>query len=179
MLKNGFSAPRYEIPNIDNIFGFGSLIYKNYKFVNGTLQNGKLDGWLSERNTRPFDNNVSYLLKVLSSTTHQAMLKNPHWNLQYNLLRLRKMRNNAKVNCSIRRKKFPCDLTKAPCLFNIFEDPCEENNIAEFLPQRFEEIKKLYLDKLNEVVPSLRVKEDPACNPLYFNNTWTWWQGEL
>lgn len=179
MLKTGAVSPRYEIPNIDDVFGFGSLIHQNYKFLNGTLLNGKLDGWLAERNPRPYDNSISYVLKVLNSKTNQAMSTNPQWNLSLHLLRLRRMRDDASVKCSRRRTKTPCDLTKAPCLFNIFEDPCEQNNIAEAFPQKLNEMKRLYFDKLNQAVPSIRVPADPACNPLYWNNTWTWWQGEL
>jgi len=74
------------------------------------------------------------------------------------------------------KKKNPCDLLKAPCLFNIDEDPCEENNLAEEKASML----KLLLKKYNEVqrtsVPSRRQPTDPLCDPKFFDNNWNWWQ---
>lgn len=179
MMSSGIANPRKEIPNIDDVFGFGSLIHKNYKFVNGTLQNGKLDSWLSERNPTPRDSDISYGAKVLTSQTNYALMMKRDRNLFLNYNRMFQMRKLSRVSCSRSNQKVQCDLTKNACLFDIFEDPCEQNNLADSHPNEFALMKQLYFDKLNEIVPSIRVREDSRCDPLNFNNTWSWWQDEL
>lgn len=178
MIKSNIDPPRNEVVNLDNIAGFGSLIQERYKFVNGSALTGMFDGWLSSKNYYWFDNFNTYITKVLRSKAFQALTKVT--NLPLNFFDILMKREKLKVVCSKKYFKTSCDPLKAPCLFDIIEDPCEQNNLAnsDYFKNIFNSMKKRFSDIVNSAVPSARKPPDSACDPRNFNDTWTYWQGE-
>ncbi|KAL6264453.1 hypothetical protein P5V15_004562 [Pogonomyrmex californicus] len=60
-------------------------------------------------------------------------------------------------------KYISCDLIRSPCLFDIKNDPSASLEMT-LLQYRY------------NMVPPSNVKPDPRANPIYWNNTWTYWQ---
>lgn len=178
VIRSNVDTSRKEVVILDNIAGFGSLIQGQYKFVNGSVLNGMFDGWLSTKHYLSIDNFATYTFKVLKSKVQQALEKIS--NFQLNLFDVIFTRNRLIVQCSRKLWKNSCNPLKAPCLFDIIDDPCEQNNLADssYFQNIFNSMKERFADIVSSAVPSVRKKPDPACDPRNFDNTWTWWQGE-
>lgn len=95
---------------------------------------------------------------------------------------IRKLRKEATVKCDNHdgnRETKICNPLEKPCLFNLLEDPCEMNNLANVESEKLLELSKL-IDKYS--ADSVWPRNQPAdsrCNPGDFNDTWTWWWDEL
>jgi arylsulfatase B len=176
MINNGGPSQKNEIVNIDDVFGFGSYIHYTMKYVNGTVNDGAYDGWLASKNNNGDIDPLQYALNVLNSTVSRAIYSVQKKNLCVDkILELRKV---ATISCSNSVTKNPCDLKKGPCLFDIFEDPCEENNLASTRPVIKNLLEKRYNEKKRLIVPTRRRPADPACDPKNFNFNWNWWQND-
>lgn len=177
VINNGGPQIRFEVVNIDDVLGFGSYIILNYKFVNGSSSNGVYDGWLASTNRHGGSSDATYAQSVINSMASQAIMSVQKKN-SLSADKIFKLRREASVRCTNDVTKTPCDVTKAPCLFDIFDDPCEENNLAQSKPVLFEALKTRYAIIRTNVVPSRRKPSDPACDPSNFNGTWSWWQSD-
>lgn len=147
MIANGTAALRKEVVVIDDVFGVSSFIQDGYKFVNGTLLDGYADSWLGS-NVHHDANSDTYMDNVLNSKTAKALKKFR----KLDSAAVQKIRAGAKVECG--SVKTECNLMKAPCLFDIMKDPCEQNNLASTHPSVMKSIKKAFDKKLKNVVPS-------------------------
>lgn len=178
LINGGGPEQRKEVINLDNVLGFGMYIRNQYKLVNGTLVNGAFDGWLSPET--PKDSNIdpiTYAINVLNSTTSRAILANQKKN-RLGIDKILELRREATVKCGCQLKKNACDLTKAPCLFNINEDPCEQNNLANKEHSMLNVMLKKFNEAIDSAVPSRRRFADPASDPKYFNFNWQWWEAD-
>lgn len=170
-ISEGKPTSRKEIVHvIDPIFQYSSYTQNNFKVLNGSTVEGKFDTWLGdiEKPEVQFDeyyNEISSSLSAIAIQKHDNALTR---NLVQNL------RKNATVKC--RNFESPCNPLKSPCLFDILEDPCEQNNLAE---TNIEILTKL-MDHLQfhstKSVPPLYKTRDPNCDPVKFNFTWNWWE---
>jgi arylsulfatase B len=147
MVANGTSGLRKEVVVIDDVFGVSSLIENRYKFVNGTLLDGYADSWLGS-NVHHDANSDSYVKNVLNSKAAKALKKFG----KLDSTTVATLRAGAKVECG--GVKTECNLMKAPCLFDIMKDPCEENNLASTHPKEMKSIRKTFDKRLKNVVPS-------------------------
>lgn len=176
VINYDWRSARQEVVSIDDVAGCGALISGNYKFVNGSSTAGKYDGFLSAKSFDGDNDSINYAINVLNSTASRAILSIQTRN-RLNLDKIFYLRNAATVRCSNNVEKTPCDLLKGACLFDIWEDPCEENNLANSRRLAFNNMKSRYFDKVKSFVPSGRPKQpDPACDPVNFNGNWHWWQ---
>lgn len=178
--NNGGVSVRDEVANIDDVLGFGSIIKKfgafTFKLVNGTLSTD-FDGWLASKNDNGNVEPKVYAENVLNSVAAKAIAlvqkSNP---LTAN--KILALRSLATIQCSNSVFKSTCDPSKRPCLFNIIDDPCEENNLADFL--LMQPIYRRMLQEYNtvkaNVIPTRRKPSDPACDPKNFHGNWQWWQ---
>lgn len=62
-----------------------------------------------------------------------------------------------------------------PCLFDLLEDPCEIQNIAQEQPQITKQLLERIQQFVEELVPQTNKPSDRAANPIYYNNTWCTW----
>lgn len=179
-INKGWPSTRKEIVNVDNVLGFGSRIAYNLKFVNGSSSAGRFDGYLANKTTNGDNNPYNYARKVLNSEASQAIqsVQKPYQRLTPE--KIFEIRRKATVQCQNSVHKNPCDLTKAPCLFDLSSDPCEENNLADLPSYSFilQLMKKNYEEIVRTVVPSRRRPTDCASDPKNFNNIWNWWQSD-
>lgn len=60
-----------------------------------------------------------------------------------------------------------------PCLFDVINDPCELNNLAEKYPNIVKTLQ-MRLHEFNvSAVPPGNLEIDPRGNPIFFDYTWT------
>lgn len=173
VVNNDAKAVRDEIVHIDEIFEFGSIIKGDYKIVNGTVYDGAFDGWLSSKGGSSNINFEKYINLAASSASARAIDSKA-----INSDSVLSMQKQIDVKCSTNSKKVSCHILNGPCLFNISEDPCEENDLSKSQPNIMSKMQKLYDYWLNKLIPSIRKKPDQRCDPVNFNNTWNWWQNE-
>lgn len=170
----GFPA-RNEIVNIDNVLNFGSFIYGPYKLVNGSLAGGTFDGWLSSTNKSYNNDPIDYALNVLTSEASRAILSIQKKN-RLSIDKILQIRSLATARCTNGVEKNGCDLSKGPCVFDIYNDPCEENNLAGKRPMILRSLLQRYNERVHQAVPSRRQPTDPASDPVHFDLNWQWWQ---
>lgn len=176
VINYGGRAVREEIVDFDDVLGFGSYIQYPFKLVNGSLFNGIYDNWLSTRSTNKHRSDpISYAINILNSTTSRAILSLRRRSA-LNIDQILGLRADTSVSCSNNVERSYCDLRKGPCVFDIYLDPCEENNLAEQNPFLLNSLLTRYNEKLRQAVPSRRRAADPACDPINFGLNWQWWQ---
>lgn len=150
MIIDGTEPHRNEVVFIDDVSGYSSIIFNDYKLVNGSSSNGEADGWLGSNNNSNYNAN-EYADVVMKSKVAQLL---SNFNTKLDIAVVKDLRTNIQVKCS--GKKVACDLLKAPCLFHIFNDPCEENNLANSSTQIMKQMTYKLKDKLKNITPSRR-----------------------
>lgn len=170
-MSEGVPTKRKEIfLSTDSIFKFNSCILGKFKILKDTFSGGEFDRWLGEIESH----NISkeeYNQEILSSLVAQSLSK---YEDPLSTEEIKNLRKDATVVCqNILRS---CDLNKSPCLFNILEDPCEQNNLAELYPEKLEELMGNLQSHLSNSIPDVYKDGDPNCDPNNFNYTWSWWQ---
>ncbi|XP_037905107.1 arylsulfatase B-like isoform X3 [Hermetia illucens] len=178
-LQRGYPSPRWNIVhNIDEIFGYSSYSTLKWKLVNGSRIED-YNGWLGSKTNESDPRAEDYVNLILNSTVNEVMSK---LNAEIYMKLLTKdqilaLRKSAIVDCPTRNlTDAECNPSKSPCLFDIENDPCERYNLADRFPQDLERLKSdVEYFRLHTEKP-VRVPADPACDPRYYNLTWTWWQ---
>lgn len=150
MITSGSVSLRNEVITIDDVFGYSSFIFNGIKYVNGSSSNGQADTWLGSNNNSDI-NASGYVDEVFNSKAAKA-LRNFHETLTS--ASIKELRSNLKVECA--GIKHECNLLEAPCLFDIQNDPCEENNLAAANPVMMEEMTKTFNERLKTLVPARR-----------------------
>lgn len=163
------------VHNVDPIVPYSSYLHGQWKYVNGTV-NPQLDTWMGNiaENENPDASN--YLRIVRNTTTWSILSRRRERTITES--EMAALRRSATVQCkaiSDAAGLTPCDPLKAPCLFNIREDPCEQDNLADTYPLiRVLLQQKLQIAKLKVKYP-LNVPPDPKCDPALNCYQWTYW----
>lgn len=172
-ISTGALSPRNEVLyNIESVLGYSALMNDGWKLVNGS-ENMKYAGWLGRSGVE--DVNVTFENYSKTVVESEAARSFPTIDLES----MKKMRNDATVKCTVKVNATKCDPIVAPCLFNIFDDPCEQNNLAVIHSEKVKFLLGILNHHLNEMIPMRRKITDPNCDPKNYNNTWTWWQDEI
>lgn len=177
VINHGCRQVRDEIVNVDDVLGFGCYISYPYKLVNGTLFNASYDGWLSTSGPGGDNDPINYALNVLNSTVSRAIFALPN-RISLSVDQILAKRAALTVRCSSRAGKTACDLRKGPCVFDIFADPCEQNNLAIKNPALLDNLMWKYQSRIPPIAPTRRRKPDPACDPINFDMNWQWWESD-
>jgi arylsulfatase B len=171
-LVNDVASPRNEIVlSLDPVLRFASIISENWKLVNGTTINGLYDGYLGDIEELSINANV-YADEILKSKVGKALKKQ-----KLTKEKVLSLRSSAKISCNEANNPITnCDPLMAPCLFNIINDPCERNNLAETIPGVLNDLLiKMNFYLQNAAAVRRTFVSDPKCDPSFFNNTWSWW----
>lgn len=157
-LSHGKTCPRTEVLlNIDPISKVSALRVGSYKVIQGTLFNGIWDGWYGPSGRE--NNTLQYMFENKS-------LKKPEVNSE--LLCHKKCKNVT-----------ACFPGNSPCLFNVDEDPCEFNNLADQKPDILNTLlRRLSFYKKSAVRPGNKPL-DPQSNPKFHNYIWTNWMDSI
>ncbi|KAG5890787.1 hypothetical protein JTB14_007181 [Gonioctena quinquepunctata] len=167
-ISNDEISKRTEIlHNIDDIYGSAALTAGPWKLVKGTNYEGTWDNWYG-----PSGRGYNYSFSIIENSPAGKALKSI--NKSAPISKMEVLREKATVPCSP-----PVDTTEnckplaAPCLFNILEDPCEKNNLAEKYPNILQSLIEK-LKRYNETaVPPGNLPLDPRGDPKYWNYIWT------
>lgn len=174
MISTGSDGLRKELPvNIDEKFGYGILISNGYKLVNGTTVNGRYDRWMGILDQSEEEDPDSYYHIVHNSPTFKAIAKFTIGNDSRN--RIDHLRHRLKLKCNNVVNQNSCNPLSSPCLFNLLQDPCELNNIAEQEPLWLSKMLNRLQELSGQKVPARNLPGDPESDPTKFNNSWTWW----
>lgn len=174
MLSKQRPSPRVEIVhNINPIYPYTSYLLGNWKYVNGTV-NPQFDTWLGDIPTADNPNAHEYTRDLFGSPAWKSVSK--YRTKMLTRTDTLKLRERTKVIC---RESYSladaCDPMKAPCLFDLYSDPCETRNLANKLPKVLE-VVELYLERAKwKIVPPNNKPLDPCSNPALNNGLWTYW----
>lgn len=180
-LSNAGPSPRSELViNIDPLpsGSYSALIKDNFKYVNGTTTDGAYDQWLGvidDSESHPLT--TFYSTWILRSDAGRALSAvNGH---RLTRARIQALRNESTINCGRQNSKTVCNPLVKPCLFDLIRDPCETNNLADIEVAKLKELGELVQHYLAYGVEPKNQPADDRCDPVNFNNTWTWWWDEL
>uniref|UniRef100_A0A1B0CEG6 Sulfatase N-terminal domain-containing protein n=1 Tax=Lutzomyia longipalpis TaxID=7200 RepID=A0A1B0CEG6_LUTLO len=124
---------REIVHNIDTIEGYTSYYTHGWKYINGTMWEGKHDSWLGNMPYETSPEAHQYENIVMNSITWRVLNPFARMHLQPN--NVKSLRRRTSFHC---QKKLwfsrECKPREAPCLFNVHTDPCEVNNVAHLLP---------------------------------------------
>lgn len=178
---------------------FMAYISDNFKLMVGTANKGRFDRWLSTP-IEPTEQNstfgTNYGKAILSSVGGRVLSKysqtkedranrsssNPTGMITAN--EITEIRSKAQITCNgftppNENAHDACHPLVAPCLFDVFRDPCETTNLASKFPEIVQKLKAK-LDYYSSIAAPFRNKPaDPQSNPADFNGVWTWWRDEL
>lgn len=125
-LSEDTESPRKMVlHNIDDIFGVAGLTYGDWKYIQGSTYNGQWDGWYG-----PSGREWVYDIGgVIGSTAGRAVAS---IGLALSADVIRRLREDAMIKCPPKNDSLPlCKPLEAPCLFNVQQDPCEDNNLID------------------------------------------------
>lgn len=173
VINYGDPQIRNEVINRDNVIGYSSFIHYPYKLVNGTISKGVYDTYTSTKTSDYQGSSYSYAVNVLNSTVSRAIFSLKRRKV-FDVDEILAMRNRNVVDCSASSVS-SCDITAGPCLYNIYEDPCEQNNLAsDSSLLSYMQARLQYLTR--NTLPSRSQKPDAASDPINFDLNWQWWQ---
>lgn len=156
--------------NIETALSISALAVDGWKIVNGS-ENLDYAGWFGSSGRHVNTTFEGYLSTVLDSIAAKNL---PELDSEV----IKKLMKKSATECNRNSPVTNCNPKLAPCLFNIIDDPCEMNNMAEAHPEKLVEL----INELNRhfqlMVPSLRKSSDPMSDPKYHNNTWSWWRAD-
>ncbi|XP_067001721.2 arylsulfatase B [Anabrus simplex] len=181
-LSNDGNSNRTEVlHNIDDIYGNAALTFGQWKLVNGSSYEGAWDGWYGpsgrEDTRHPYD-----VGQVLGSKVARALSKIRRGLTPEQVL---SRRSEAEVTCfspSLTTTEATteglapptnCKPLKAPCLFNIHSDPCEQYNLADRYPGILRHMLQLLEQHNATAVAPSNLPWDPRADPRFWDHTWT------
>lgn len=178
-LSLNLESPRNDIlGHLDTIDPqYATYMSSQWKYINGTTYNGLVDVWSGAIDSKEIhESMLTYGVAVLTSVTGQALAS---FGAPLNVSGINNFRSEAEIQCPTKSNQMQCDLLRAPCLFNIWEDPCERYNVieeypevAEYMEEQISHFRKIAVQARNKVT-------DTRADPSQFNETWTWWYDEL
>ncbi|XP_054268622.1 arylsulfatase B-like isoform X1 [Macrosteles quadrilineatus] len=172
-LSRGYPGPREEvIIDVDDKKKMVAAIYKTFKYVKGPSRGGPEDMFLNT-NTIFSPRQPRYNLRtVIQSPTWQAVQK--HMKTLIPIDGIYQLRHQATITCYHDFDQ-AMECVDQPCLFNILEDPCEQYNIADELPEATQHIERQVIDPYRKGAVVIPLIEDPESNPENFDGDWSIW----
>ncbi|KAL1455373.1 hypothetical protein WDU94_009472 [Cyamophila willieti] len=157
--------------NIDDAWQIAALTKGKWKLVKGRTYNGTWDFWFgpcgkhgSDNNTKPYNPHL-----VINSTAGRAI---QNLGFQFDIPTMLELRENATVTCGD-AAEVSCQPQISPCLFDISNDPCEKNNLADRFPEILSQLEKALAEINGTAVQPIDKPCDPFSNPDNFNHTWS------
>lgn len=160
-ISKGTPSPRREmLYNIEQVLGFSAVVNDGWKIVNGS-ENADNAVWMGASGSDFLELGIESYAKTIFESESSKFL--PPLDLET----IKSMRDEATVRCGSAATY--CNSQKAPCLFNINEDPCELNNLADTHPNELNFMLTRLEHHLGNLVPSRRRFTDDNCDPKNFN----------
>ena len=90
------------------------------------------------------------------------------------------LRSRATVRCGPVYGPGPCDPSAAAnkhCLYDVLNDPCEKNNLADIYPTVARALKRTLVRYRSGLVPQPKTPQEPLlADPKRFGGAWSPWQ---
>ncbi|CAH2092382.1 unnamed protein product [Euphydryas editha] len=148
--------------NIDDIFGSAAITVDKWKLHKGTTYDGAWDGWYG-----PSGRAGAYDVRAVRDSRSARALRT--LGLMPDNDTVLKLRREATVECD-KNSHIPCNPLKAPCLFNIEQDPCETRNLANSEPEVLRSMLN-ELEKINKTaIPPNNKPLDDRGNPKFWGH---------
>ncbi|KAK2584631.1 hypothetical protein KPH14_006980 [Odynerus spinipes] len=166
-LNEDTESPRSTIlHNIDDDFGVSAITVGDWKVIQGSTYDGAWDGWYGPSG-REWVYDVG---AVIGSLAGRAMAS---VGLALKPEKVHELRDSVLINCPPKNDTLPaCKPLVAPCLFNVQQDPCEDNNLANKLPTILKKLQE-EIKKLNATaIPAGNLPWDDRANPELWDHTW-------
>ncbi|KAG5322762.1 ARSB Arylsulfatase, partial [Pseudoatta argentina] len=192
MLNDGYPIVRDKLLlNIDEISKTEGAIYKQYKLLRGSIENGHYDGYHRHDLERSYNilppffgnNSRKNIQEDVSSYTETILKSAVSQSITYHLggpvtqpSTMVQLRNEATVSCRFNVSYYSfvtCNVTE--CLFDIENDPCETKNIAEQYPRIARELDQILEQYARNVAMQIKPSVDWFADPRRTNNTWEPW----
>lgn len=160
-ISKGAPSPRKEmLYNIEQVLGYSAVVNDGWKIVNGSedINNAV---WMGASGSDFLELGLESYAKTIFESESSKFLP------ELNLETIKSMRERATVSCD--NTAIHCNPLKAPCLFNIIEDPCEMNNLAATHPDKLNFMLTRLEHHLRNLVPTRRRFTDDNCDPKFFN----------
>uniref|UniRef100_A0A1I8PCR6 Sulfatase N-terminal domain-containing protein n=1 Tax=Stomoxys calcitrans TaxID=35570 RepID=A0A1I8PCR6_STOCA len=158
---------------LDEMTNFTSYMKGKYKYIIGTTFNGQYDGVLRHRNLKVIDpRDESYAKVILSSLTSQVLHSYDEAPLTPAKIQL--LRSQLGIKCGSQASS--CGSLKEECLFNIWLDPCEQNNLAhqpkfaKLLKQMRARVEWLRKDAVKPKIGGSLAEYDPSRHNCMWTN---------
>ncbi|XP_073837016.1 arylsulfatase B [Musca autumnalis] len=169
-----FSTPKEReiLHMLDDMWNLTSYMKGRYKYIRGTTINGQYDKVLVQRDSNTISPRSSGYEEVIKASLVSQSLKKFD-RKELTLEKIRELRLKTEVQCG--NLSSPCDATKEECLYDIWQDPCEQNNLAR--QPKFQNI----LQEMRQRVESFRISALPPktggsllpYDPSYHNCIWS------
>uniref|UniRef100_A0A0B7A305 Sulfatase N-terminal domain-containing protein n=2 Tax=Arion vulgaris TaxID=1028688 RepID=A0A0B7A305_9EUPU len=155
ILKNAATNRTEVLLNIDPIDKNEALIFGDYKIIFGDISGGQYDGWYKPPQFYQYSNVDLNSADCDQEDVHLPVIVDCGQKPEY-----------ASVNCQPE---------EAACLYNIREDPCEYNNLAESLPNVVAELQERINVYRSTMIPPGNKPIDPAGYPQFHGGVWQPW----
>ncbi|RZC40775.1 arylsulfatase B-like, partial [Asbolus verrucosus] len=180
-----WSSLVYDLPsarndillNIDEKTRNAALRFSYWKLIVGTSGNGTYNGYFGA----PLNENIDeqpYNTTAINDSPVGRIAKrisyNPLTDSDFEILR-----RSATLKClDAKGKKNYCDpASGAVCLYDIPNDPCEENDLAKYFPSVVRRIKRTLVDYRKGLVPQIETTVDiENADPKLYRYTWNPWR---
>ncbi|XP_050664475.1 arylsulfatase J-like [Leptidea sinapis] len=175
IVSNKYSK-RNVIYEIDDYFGFSSVISDDFKLHTGTVLKEYSNHQGKE--LRGVIGNIPSYTNAITQSRIYAVLN--EMQIPFNLSYINQ-RNEMKIQCTIDNSMNLCypDINKH-CLYNIKEDPCETEDLSIKNPQIVEKLNSLLKEEMKRMVRRrVPLIKDLRAKPTLHNNTWTTWADNI
>ncbi|XP_033211508.1 arylsulfatase B [Belonocnema kinseyi] len=168
-LKDDTDSPRKSVlHNIDDIYRNAAITMGDWKLLMGATYNGTYDGHYG-----PDGRDSNYNEEdIIRGATGNAV-KKIGMNLTVEVIK--NLRNEATLlKCPDRNHTVPeCWSLKRPCLVNIAEDYCEQNDLSDLYPEIVKKLKEELEKYRATALPPGNLPLDKRADPNLWNHTWT------
>lgn len=182
-LANDLPSRRSEILiNIDERIKTAAIRQNNWKLVVGSSHGGKYDDYFGSSGSSsdpPF--NFSSILSSLAGRSLTSHAARSGWPVigEYAMVALRA---RATVRCGPSYVAATCDpaaTANKHCLYDVQNDPCERNNLADIYPTVARALKRTLVRYRAGLVPQPNTPMQPSqADPKRFGGVWSPWGDE-
>ncbi|KAK9731198.1 Sulfatase [Popillia japonica] len=177
LVYNFDTTRRSTLLNIDEKNRNAALILSNFKLIVGSTKNGTYDsyyGETGEENLEPVVYNTTAIAKSPAAKAIDKVSYSPTSEFEY--MSLRELATLRCLDPSVKRTE--CDLSDGGiCLFNLTKDPCEEDNMVNFLPSLVRQMKrKMVVYREGLVEWQERNLDIENSDPKLHHYTWNPWR---
>ncbi|CAB3235666.1 unnamed protein product [Arctia plantaginis] len=164
--QNKESGRTSIVHNIDDIWGSAAITVGKWKILKGTNYGGDWDGWYG-----PSGREGAYNLDLVLMS--EAGVAISDMGMMPSKEKMTEIRDEATVKCNESIPIISCKPLKKPCIYDIKEDPCERQNLAEQFPDVLQRMLT-ELDKVNKTAVLPNNKDiEPRADPKYWGRVFT------